>query len=158
TCARSAVSGQLCPARNSISRRTAYSCRTEFGESVRNALHLSSPVVEFDATLEGLNMKKLALALAAVAAFAGQAIAADMPARITKAPVAAPLPVASWTGFWVSGGFGYGLYDIDHSTVSTAIPPTIFDVGHDNGGRGWLGKVGVGGDYQVGRTVRHLGV
>ena len=93
-------------------------------------------------------MKKLALALAAVAAFAGQAIAADMPARITKAPVAAPLPVASWTGFWVSGGFGYGLYDIDHSTVSTAIPPTIFDVGHDNGGRGWLGKVGVGGDYQ----------
>ena len=32
------VSGQLCPARNIISSATAYSCPTEFGESVRNAL------------------------------------------------------------------------------------------------------------------------
>lgn len=94
-------------------------------------------------------MKKLALALTAVAAFAGQAIAADMPARIAKAPVVAPVPMANWTGIWISGGFGYGLYDYDHSTVSTAIPPAVFDIGHDNGGRGWLGKVGIGGDYQV---------
>ena len=93
-------------------------------------------------------MKKLALALTAIAAFTGQAVAADMPARIAKAPVVAPIPVANWTGFWISGGFGYGLYDVDHSVVSTAVPPTTFDLGHDNGGRGWLGKVGVGGDYQ----------
>lgn len=98
-------------------------------------------------------MKKLALALAATAAFAGQAIAADMPARIAKAPVVAPVPMANFTGIWISGGFGYGLYDVDHSTVSTAIPPAIFDIGHDNGGRGWLGKVGIGGDYQTGGFV-----
>ena len=92
-------------------------------------------------------MKKLALALAATAAFAGQAFAADMPARmpVKAAPVVA---VENWTGFWISGGFGYGMYDYDHSTVSTAIPPAVFDIGHDNGGRGWLGKVGIGGDYQ----------
>jgi outer membrane immunogenic protein len=27
-------------------------------------------------------------------------------------------------------------------------PFPVFDIGHDNGGRGWLGKVGIGGDYQ----------
>ena len=55
-------------------------------------------------------MKKLALALTATAAFAGQAIAADMPARmpVKAAPMAAP--VASWTGCYVGGGGGYGLW------------------------------------------------
>ena len=93
-------------------------------------------------------MKKLALALTAIAAFTGQAVAADMPARIAKAPVVAPVPMANFTGIWISGGFGYGLFDYDHSVVSTAIPPVTFDPGADLGGRGWLGKVGIGGDYQ----------
>jgi outer membrane immunogenic protein len=93
-------------------------------------------------------MKKLLLALTAVAAFTGSASAADLAARpYTKAP--APVAaVASWTGFWISGGFGYGLMDIDHSVTGPVAPFPIFDIGHDNGGRGWLGKVGVGFDYQ----------
>jgi outer membrane immunogenic protein len=93
-------------------------------------------------------MRKYLLALAAFATCAGSALAADLPARTyTKAP-AAVAPVASWTGFWISGGLGYGLVDVDHSVVSASTPATVFDIGHDNAGRGWLGKVGVGYDYQ----------
>jgi outer membrane immunogenic protein len=93
-------------------------------------------------------MKKLALALTAIVAFAAPALAADIAA---KAPVRAPAPVAyapSWTGFWISGGFGYGLMDIDHSVTGATAPFPVFDFGHDIGGRGWLGKVGVGYDFQ----------
>jgi outer membrane immunogenic protein len=95
-------------------------------------------------------MKKLAIALTALAAFTAPALAADI-ARRAPPPVA-PAPIAyapSWTGFWISGGFGYGFADFDHSVTSAAVPfPTTFDIGHDNGGRGWLGKVGVGYDFQ----------
>src|ERR1700752_823165 len=62
--------GRLWLLSDSLISRTAYSCRTEFGESVRNALHQSTRSTR---QLEGLNMKKLALALAATAVFAGQA-------------------------------------------------------------------------------------
>jgi len=60
-----------------------------------------------------------------------------------------PIPVYNWTGFWISGGFGYGLADIEQSTFSSGlIPPAVFDPGHDIGARGWLAKVGGGADYQ----------
>jgi hypothetical protein len=46
-------------------------------------------------------MKKLVLALSAVAAFTGSALAADLPARTySKAPMMAP--VYNWTGFYIS--------------------------------------------------------
>jgi outer membrane immunogenic protein len=96
----------------------------------------------------GFEMRKLALAVTALAAFGGQAIAADMAARPMKAPPAPVAMVQSWTGLWISGGFGYGLMDIDHSVRDVVAPFPIFDIGQDHGGRGWLGKVGVGGDYQ----------
>jgi outer membrane immunogenic protein len=99
-------------------------------------------------------MKKLVLALAAVAAFTGSASAADLGARpYTKAPPPVATPVYSWTGFWISGGFGYGLMDVENSVVSPVAPFPVFDVGHDNGGRGWLGKVAGGGDLQFGNWV-----
>jgi outer membrane immunogenic protein len=88
------------------------------------------------------------LALTAAAAFSGSAYAADLPARM---PMKAPAPIApieNWTGLWISGGFGYGLIDIDRSVTSFAVPGAVFDSGHDTGGRGWLGKIGGGGDYQ----------
>jgi len=92
-------------------------------------------------------MKKIGLALAVVAAFTGSAVAADVaPRAYSKAP--APMaPVASWTGFWISGGFGFGM--MEYSTSVTSVSgTTVFDSGHDAGGRGWLGKVGSGYDYQ----------
>lgn len=93
-------------------------------------------------------MRHSLAAIAAVfaIAFSQIASAADLPQK-APAVVPPPAPVYSFTGIWISGGLGYGVYDIDHTTVS---PTTgaIFDIGHDNAGRGWLGKVGVGGDYQ----------
>lgn len=91
-------------------------------------------------------MKKLVLALTAVAAFSAPALAADLRA---KAPMrAAPVAYApSWSGFWISGGFGYGMAQYQHSEYNIAAPFGLVS-SQDSGGKGWLGKVGVGGDYQ----------
>ena len=52
-------------------------------------------------------MKKIALALTAVAAFTGSALAADMaPRTYSKAPYDCAVP--TWTGCYISGGGGYG--------------------------------------------------
>jgi len=50
-------------------------------------------------------MKKLTLAAAAVVALTSSAIAADLP-RKAPAVAPAPLPVATWTGCYLSGGVG----------------------------------------------------
>jgi outer membrane immunogenic protein len=96
-------------------------------------------------------MKKLTFALAAVAAFAGQAMAADMP---MKAPPPAPPPVANWTGCYIAGSGGYGLFDNETSGARFRDPITgaVTQVGasYDNGGRGWLAGGGGGCDYQFG--------
>jgi|GraSoiStandDraft_43_1057313.scaffolds.fasta_scaffold09094_5 outer membrane immunogenic protein len=90
-------------------------------------------------------MKKLVLALSAIAAFTGPVLAADM---ATKAPMrAAPLPVASWTGCYIAGGGGYGLFDVESREVDRVTGATVAFQG-DTGGRGWMGQVGGGCDYQ----------
>jgi outer membrane immunogenic protein len=90
-------------------------------------------------------MKKVLLALTAVAAFTGSALAADLPARTySKAPVMVA-PVVSWTGCWISGGGGYGISKIDHDTSN------LFNFGTQNistGADGYFGTVGAGCDYQ----------
>src|SRR3954451_12170397 len=61
-------------------------------------------------------MKKTILGAALLAAFAGQAFAADMPARpYTKAPAyTAPQVVYNWTGFYIGGHVG-GAFAGDNS-------------------------------------------
>ena len=55
-------------------------------------------------------MKKIALALTAMAAFTGSAVAADMaPRAYTKAPVTVAVRLRNWTGCYVGGGGGGGL-------------------------------------------------
>ena len=91
-------------------------------------------------------MKRLVLALAAVAAFSGSALAADMaPHAYAKAPPPAPLP--SWTGFYIFGGAGGGIWDADTSTrvTGTNVPLSI---SQRQGGDGWFGTVGLGYDWQ----------
>jgi outer membrane immunogenic protein len=91
-------------------------------------------------------MKKLALSLTALAAFTGSAVAADLPARTyTKAPMIAPAP--SWTGFYLFGGGGYGIWDADsHSYfVPTGAATTV---SQRTGGDGYFGTVGGGYDWQ----------
>ncbi len=91
-------------------------------------------------------MKKLVLALSAVAAFTGSALAADLPARTyTKAPMMAP--VYNWTGFYIFGGGGYGMFD--SNTYSTTFPGgTPLSIGQKVGGDGYFGTVGAGYDWQ----------
>ena len=91
-------------------------------------------------------MKKLVLALASLALLTGSASAADL--AVKAAPMAAPAPVYNWTGFWISGGFGYTLADVGTTITAPTAPFGFYDAGHDVGMKGWLGKVGAGFDYQ----------
>lgn len=96
-------------------------------------------------------MKKLVPALAAVAAFSGSALAADLPARsYVKAP-AVPAPVANWTGFYVFGGAGGGLWAAD-SYEAIAASGAIASHEQRFGGSGYFGTVGAGYDWQFNRT------
>jgi outer membrane immunogenic protein len=89
-------------------------------------------------------MKRLVLALTAVAAFTGSALAADLPARTyTKAPVIVETP--SWTGFYLFGGAGGGIFDADNYSVIAGGPASNTV---RTGGDGWFGTVGAGYDWQ----------
>ena len=91
-------------------------------------------------------MKKLVLALTAVAALTGSASAADLGARpYVKAPMVAPAP--NWTGFYIFGGAGGGVWDADSHTNVLGVPATI---NQRVGGDGWFGTVGIGYDWQFG--------
>jgi outer membrane immunogenic protein len=97
-------------------------------------------------------MKKLAFALAAYAVFVGQAAAADMAVKARPAPPPPP-PVANWTGCYIAGSVGYGLFDNERNGFFR--DPVTGVVGfnsaqHDEGGRGWLAGGGGGCDYQFG--------
>ena len=94
-------------------------------------------------------MKKVLFALTALAAFTGSASAADLGARpYTKAPVAVA-PTYNWTGFYIFGGGGGGLWSAD-SNVQTF--PGAIAITRDQrlGGSGWFGTVGAGYDWQFG--------
>jgi len=89
-------------------------------------------------------MKKLTLAAAAFVALTGSAIAADLPRKAPAVVAPAPLPVATWTGCYLTGGVGYGMWNQDNQTFDGG----AVDFQHTDGGRGWLGRVGGGCDYQ----------
>ena len=89
-------------------------------------------------------MKKLAIAVTAVAALTGSAIAADMP---VKARYIAPVVRAmSWTGCYVGAGGGYGMWNQDNQGFDIA--GVAFEQRHTDGGRGCFGTGQVGCDYQ----------
>jgi outer membrane immunogenic protein len=96
-------------------------------------------------------MNKLLIATTAAVALAtvGTAGAADLPVKAP--PMVAPPVVYSWTGCWVSGGIGYGMWNQDHFT-ETDPGHVAFSSTTTDGGRGWLGRVGVGCDYQFGHN------
>jgi outer membrane immunogenic protein len=95
-------------------------------------------------------MKKLVVALSAIAAFTAPAFAADM---ATKAPLrAAPVAYApSFTGCYVGGGGGYGLWNQENTTFDNSFIPRRQVTGETTaGGRGYLATVQGGCDYQFG--------
>ena len=92
-------------------------------------------------------MKKTLLALAAVVAMTGSASAADLAARpYVKAPM--PAPVANWTGFYIFGGGGGGIWSANGGVDSTATGACIICTNTRTGGDGWFGTVGAGYDWQ----------
>src|SRR5450432_856851 len=104
----------------------------------------------FRMSSEDLKMKKLIIALSAIAAFTGSALAADMaPRTYSKAP--APVAYApSWTGCYVGGGGGYGLWNQENTNFIDGPPRTQITETTTNGGRGYFGTVQGGCDYQFG--------
>ena len=96
-------------------------------------------------------MKKVLLALTAVAAMTGSASAADLAARpYVKAPMAAPVP--SWTGFYIFGGGGGGIWDANTGVQTTVGAIPLLPWNQKQGGDGWFGTVGAGYDWQFAGT------
>jgi len=100
-------------------------------------------------------MKKLLLASVAGVALiaAGSANAADLGRPVYKAPppVAAPVPVFSWTGCYIGAhvGWGWGKKDNSNSHFDGDSEPTVFLTGSiDTSGGIFGGQVGC--DYQFG--------
>ena len=105
-------------------------------------------------------MNKVLLALAAVGALTGAlttaASAADLGAQpYVKAPPPAA-PAYNWTGFYVFGGGGGGLWAADQHIVDTLPGSPTFGlpltVDQRQGGSGWFGTVGAGYDWQFNQT------
>jgi outer membrane immunogenic protein len=97
-------------------------------------------------------MKKIGLAFAAVAAFTGSAVAADIaPRAYSKAP-APMISAPSWTGFYLFGGAGGGLWSAD-SNVQSIPGGSALTRDKRFGGSGWFGTAGVGFDWQLGNWV-----
>jgi outer membrane immunogenic protein len=93
-------------------------------------------------------MKRLVVALTAIAAFTAPAFAADM--AVKAAPrVAAVAYAPSWTGCYIAGGGGYGLWNQENTGYIDGPPRVQFSQTQTDGGRGYLGTVGAGCDYQV---------
>jgi outer membrane immunogenic protein len=112
------------------------------------------------ARFQGLNsgklkkMKKLALALTTSAVFGGSALAADLPVRgaYTKAPLVDT--ASGWTGFYVFGGAGGGLWEASNNGIQLppTTPPLIVATDQKVAGDGWFGTVGLGYDWQFNRS------
>ncbi len=100
-----------------------------------------------NAFVERFKMKKLVIALTTIAALTAPVFAADIAA---KAPLrAAPVAYApSWTGCYVGGGGGYGLWNQENTLFSAALPGTVLFPTTTAGGRGYFGTVQGGCDYQ----------
>ena len=65
-----------------------------------------------------MNFKRIIMlaGVAAAAATAQTALAADLPAQRAYTAPAVVAPVSNWTGFYVGGGIGYGLMDVESHT------------------------------------------
>jgi outer membrane immunogenic protein len=93
-------------------------------------------------------MNKLLVASAAAAfATVGAANAADLPMKAP--PMVAAAPAMTWTGCYIAGGIGYGMWNVDHDVTNPAVLGAASTVTTTDGGRGWLGRGGIGCDYQV---------
>lgn len=109
-------------------------------------------------------MRKFLLSTVALAGLTAGAVAADLPSRrVAPAPVYAPVPVFTWTGFYIGANAGYGWSDSNNfgfdgpltTTGGVAVVPTaggVFGLGRNNRD-GFVGGGQIGYNYQVGQVV-----
>jgi len=99
-------------------------------------------------------MKKILLGAAVAMLGIAPALAADMAPRYTKAPMAAPVAVYNWTGFYVGGNIGYGWRDTDVSLYTLGVTPILLP-GASTGQsvNGFIGGGQVGYNWQSGMWV-----
>lgn len=79
------------------------------------------------------------------------AFAADMPVKAEPRIAAAAAP--NWTGFYLKGGGGYGMWAADTTTIDTTNGACNICLPIRQGGRGWFGTVGGGFDYQLNSNI-----
>ena len=78
----------------------------------------------------------------------GSASAADLPARTyTKAPTVVAAP--SWTGFYIFGGAGGGVWDANNYQSNLG---NVVTINQKTGGDGFFGTAGAGYDWQFNRS------
>ena len=88
-------------------------------------------------------MQRFFLGTAAALAMTGSVMAADLPAKAPPRAAPPPVQLYNWTGCYIAGGGGYGMFNQDVTTSESDGSVTI-------GGRGWFGTVGAGFDLQIG--------
>ncbi|MGH1573023.1 outer membrane protein [Methylobacterium sp. P31] len=104
-------------------------------------------------------MKKLLLASTVLAGMTAAASAADLPRRAAPPPVFTPVPVFTWTGFYVGVNAGYGFDANSRNTFNYALPagtlinsPTtngIVSVNNRSNNDGFTGGGQIGYNWQL---------
>jgi outer membrane immunogenic protein len=106
------------------------------------------------------HMKKILLSSVALLGLTAGAMAADLPSRAAPAPVFAPVPVFTWTGFYVGVNAGYGWHENNDNTafvapgafVTSPLTSGTITFGDDSGD-GFVGGGQLGYNYQIGSFV-----
>jgi outer membrane immunogenic protein len=60
---------------------------------------------------------------------------------------------SSWSGVYVSGGLGYGIWAADTTTVNPVTGACVLCVQQTQGGKGWFGTAGLGYDRQFNNWI-----
>ena len=88
------------------------------------------------------NLLKLSL-IAAASFVVSNALAADLPRPVYKAPAYVADPIFSWTGFYIGANAGYGFGKSDWD----------FPAGPSTSPKGFVGGAQLGYNYQIGSFV-----
>ncbi|SFJ24591.1 outer membrane protein [Methylobacterium brachiatum] len=103
-------------------------------------------------------MKKVLLASTVLAGMTVAASAADLPRRAAPPPVFTPVPVFTWTGFYVGVNAGYGFDASSRNTTNYALPSgslinsantnAVVSVNDRSNNDGFTGGAQIGYNYQ----------
>jgi outer membrane immunogenic protein len=87
------------------------------------------------------------ISIALIVLLAAAAGAAHADGYQPRRPTSPYMQTTNWTGFYANGGVGYGLWDAETTTDAPG-GACVSCAKTDHAGRGWLGEIGLGYDYQ----------